>query len=343
MAIDCPEQRGATFLPHGGPSSADLFCDMTSVSDRETFISAQAPTTSECNWDTLHNLPHNCFAVVLNMLSRLLITTPPTCALSGRLTVPISAPRTPETATTDALHATMSQNRQIIQSLTTLLDCPCSQDEYLLYLMTLVALKVMAQYTAVAAASAPTDNNNPHSLPTPSSPSPTTMPPQPPATPISMWPGLDPESPSSSSSSSPSPPPPPPSSSSLAMVPLGEETQQHLPAATGGCPHRAAAAPAAGARLVLPELQRVQRLVEALCKRLEGVRMRAGGRAAPGSGSSGVGEEDAGLRCCGGLEGPRGVEAALLLSVPTVFQLEEDLRRAGRVLASETLRALGRG
>jgi hypothetical protein len=92
------------------------------------------------------------------------------------------------------------------------------------------------------------------------------------------------------------------------------------------------------AQLVLSELHRVQRLVNALSKRLESVRLRTGQAASSGSssGTSSVGEagEFGGL----GLGGAR----APPFSVPTFAQLEEDLRKRLKLLSTEIIDALRR-
>jgi hypothetical protein len=98
------------------------------------------------------------------------------------------------------------------------------------------------------------------------------------------------------------------------------------------------------AQLVLSELHRVQRLVNALAERLESVRVRTAGLSGFSGFRSGEGVEvGSGVRA--GVDGKLGVVKGARtppLSVPTFCQLEGDLRKRLRVLSSETIDVLRR-
>jgi hypothetical protein len=102
------------------------------------------------------------------------------------------------------------------------------------------------------------------------------------------------------------------------------------------------------AQLVLSELHRVQRLVNALAERLESVRVRTAGFSGVSGVRSGEGAEagaEAGAGVRAGADGELGVDKGARtppLSVPTFCQLEGDLRKRLRVLSSETIDLLRR-
>lgn len=52
--------------------------------------------------------------------------------------------------TVPTMESVLAENKRIIDSIGKLLDCPCSQDEYLLAIISLVAFKIMAWYSAAA-------------------------------------------------------------------------------------------------------------------------------------------------------------------------------------------------
>ncbi|KAK4040409.1 aflatoxin regulatory protein-domain-containing protein [Parachaetomium inaequale] len=252
-----------------------LFGDIpVSVSDSD--FTSTTPS-SAFGWGLLSSsgsipkVPSCCFAIGLEILSRLFPNAPSVCTVSTAGHQPDTSP--PRARTTESV---ISENKQIIETLTGLLNCDCSRDEYLISIITLIALKAMGCYSAavtVAGDEAP-----------------------PPSTP--------PTPPTSSSSR-------PPSSSASS---LGEQSVS-VPRA---------AEKRMAAQLVLGELHRVQRLVNALSKRLEGARLRVGSdsgrQAQPGSGSA---SGSVGARAPG-------------FSAATFFQLEGDLRTRLRVLCKET-------
>ncbi|AEO60335.1 hypothetical protein MYCTH_2309486 [Thermothelomyces thermophilus ATCC 42464] len=310
--------------------------------------------------------------------------------------------------TTDVV---LSENRRIIQTLTRILKCECSHDEYILSITALVVLKVMAWYSAAAAAQ--DDEPAPPPTPTPT-PTPTST-----ATPASR---PSPTCPMGSQHPRPVPSPSP-ASTEPATPPTAIEPLHHpsggtrSPVACSACSSRAPLAERVvlqqqqhgaenhaddggddddddedvddvdddgdhrhfhlhyhrgrpPAQLVLGELHRAQRLVNALAARLKAVRVRAtttttttvptagtgagagmrtgSGIASSGDGGSALACEGEGGGATGGDENlDRGAGSAAKrmppLSGPTFGGLEEDLRRRMRVLWSETVDVLRRG
>ncbi|KAL2128593.1 hypothetical protein VTI74DRAFT_8960 [Chaetomium olivicolor] len=348
MLIDCPPEQPTTSTDANHHS--DFFGDLPlSVTDPDTF-----PTThhnhnaSSLDWALpsvsigTHQSPNCCLTVALNILTRLFPNAPSGCTLpvssggsSGRRTPDQTSSSSKEAATAAVgsgagggagrtIESVISENKQIIESLTGLLECRCSQDEYLISLMTLIALKVMGWYAAAATDSSP-----------PISPSPSTLTVgmHPPSQAIAARPG--PGLGSGSASGSASPVDRRPSSSPSVAGPLGEQVLR-LPATVGNYCVAGQHQGRMAAQLVLSELHRVQRLVNALSKRLESIRLRAGRATFSGSSS--------GASSVGGASGVgvEGVARTPPFSVPTFCQLEEDLRKRLRVLSSETIDVLRR-
>ncbi len=343
MVIDCPEELSSTATAIADPdhplATPELFGDMDlSVSDPD-FTSAAHTHASTFDW-TLPNgssgssgnsTPACCFAIALDLLNRLFPNAALGCALPGDTAGSPDIASSPAAAQTQArtIDSVVSENKQILESLTTLLDCPCSQDEYLISIMTLIALKVMGWYSAAAA----------------DDPLLTLLTRTPPSASRSTSPAA--RRPSSSSASS----------SVLTVspgsaAPLAEQVLR-APATVGNYCVAGQHQTRMAAQLVLSELHRVQRLVNALARRLEGVRVRTaalGGRSASsvslasagmGMGSvsgnasvSGAGSDSGGEMVGKGRAAP--------VSEQTFCLLEEDLRKRLRVLSRETIDVLRR-
>ncbi|KAG7284356.1 hypothetical protein NEMBOFW57_010729 [Staphylotrichum longicolle] len=332
MVLDCPEQVGPAEANHH--PTPDIFGDMDlSVSPPDFATTHTHSHTSAFDWTLPSGTstpPSCCFTVALDILTRLFPNAPSSCTLPGTPSLSGSLPSDGASPKARTIDSVISENKQIIESLTNLLDCHCSQDEYLISIMTLIALKVMGWYSAAAA-----DDSL--------SPSPST--PSPPQPLIPSWPGPGPGirsagSASGSGSGSASPTDRRPSSASSVGGPLGEQVLR-LPATVGNYCVAGQHQGRMAAQLVLSELHRVQRLVNALSKRLESIRLRAGRTAGSSASSSGLGSVRGGDGG-GGVAGVVGVARAPPFSVPTFCQLEEDLRKRLRVLSSETIDVLRR-
>ncbi|KAH6649444.1 aflatoxin regulatory protein-domain-containing protein [Chaetomium tenue] len=233
-----------------------------------------------------------CLTTTLDLLARLFANAAHGCTLSTSNTLSNSSHNNART-----IESVITDNKHAIETLTNLLDCHCSHDEYLLSLMTLATLKVMGWYAAAAAAAGPSTNEDDGNSPTPPTPSPSTSPP-----------------PSEHVLSA--------AAAALAPTSLGTYCLAGAP------------------RLVLGELHRVGQLAQALAQRLEGVRLRVGGLSlSAGEGGLGSGNGGGDGSGSGGSGGGLGREPPL--SVSTLFQLEEDLRRRMRVLAREVVGGLG--
>ncbi|KAK4995392.1 hypothetical protein LTR66_004785 [Elasticomyces elasticus] len=152
---------------------------------------------------SLKDRPQSCFTIALNILPSLLTDCPTTCTLSS------TSLNQQNSFAIPTIDSVISNNKKIIEAISTMLPCPCSLDDHLATIISIIAFKVMTWYAAAA-----------RDIP------------------------LSDSSSSSSSISSESP-----------TLPFEQVLRMR-------------------AQLVLSELHRVQRLVELLSKRLEGVRSR---------------------------------------------------------------------
>ena len=82
-----------------------------------------------------------CMSVAMDLLMQLFPNAPTACTMPGNQ---------PATCKVPTMDSVISENKRIIEAITKLLDCPCSQDEYLLAIVSLVAFKIMAWYSAAA-------------------------------------------------------------------------------------------------------------------------------------------------------------------------------------------------
>ncbi|PTU18985.1 hypothetical protein P175DRAFT_0402688, partial [Aspergillus ochraceoroseus IBT 24754] len=85
--------------------------------------------------------PTCCLTVVLNILTNLFPNAPTACRRPGNQPGP-SQVRT--------IESVISQNKEIIDTINTILDCPCSQDEYVISIVSLAVFKLMGWYVAAA-------------------------------------------------------------------------------------------------------------------------------------------------------------------------------------------------
>ncbi|KAK3291027.1 aflatoxin regulatory protein-domain-containing protein [Chaetomium fimeti] len=304
--------------------------------------------------------PDCCLTAILELLARLFPNPAHGCTLTTGNTLPTSFHHNGR-----AIESVISENKQVIETLTSILECHCSHDEYLLSLMTLVTLKVMGWYVAAAAAAASsTSHHNDGGSTTPPTPSPSTSPP--PSYSHSHFHTQNNSHLHTQNHTLFTPPAPTPTSPHTALAAPDALGEHVLPTPTHATTTAATATSVgayclagpstatttttttpSGPRLVLGELHGVGRLAQALAQRLEGVRVRAGAGAGYGGlvgfgdgGGGGGGEYGSGGVDVGG-SGGGGLGREPPLSVSTLFQLEEDLRRRMGVLMREVVGRVG--
>ncbi|KAK8091571.1 hypothetical protein PG997_001932 [Apiospora hydei] len=226
-----------------------------------------------------------------------------------------NGPPTPTKPSGLTIEAVMAQNDAIIESATEMLECGCAEDDYLLFIMPLMVLKVLDWY---AAAARPMSNPASLSLPSPLSSKDASPPP-------------------------PSPPRPGTASSEMMPLPMAEYTEQVLQGPSiviidgylidGEDSERMAA------QLVLSKLHRAQRLVNQLSHKLKVQAEKTKKLHAEASSDAGRGDVASSLM--------QGVEASgggmrLPLSYSVLDELSVDLRRRLRRLSSEIVEQLRR-
>jgi hypothetical protein len=84
-----------------------------------------------------------CMLITLSMMSRLFPSAGSACTMLG-------ASKSYGACQTRRIEAAILENKEVIQSLIPLLDCPCMQDEYILSIMALITFKILESYSALA-------------------------------------------------------------------------------------------------------------------------------------------------------------------------------------------------
>ncbi len=116
--------------------------DEFSVSQQDLFSWADFGMDHSLGVETPPPEPRRCcLTVALELLSQLFPNAPTACTLAGSQAT---------TCTVPTMESVISENKQIIEAASKVLDCPCSQDEYLLAIISLVVFKIMAWYAAAA-------------------------------------------------------------------------------------------------------------------------------------------------------------------------------------------------
>lgn len=202
------------------------------------------------------------------------------------------------------IEAVISQNKQTMELVDSMLECRCSHDEYIITLISLIVLKVLGWYE-VAATEANQDEQNHHHHRNHKyhhhhQPCPTYY----------------------------APPTPAPS---LVL----QERVMGVPADSDAVVDQARMA----AQQVLSELHRVRRLVNVLARKLNDIRLRAARKSEDGE----AGKASRGSNGCGDpREESVAVTRTSPLSAPTFVQLEKDLRGRMRAVSSKTINFLRR-
>ncbi|KAK5008813.1 hypothetical protein LTR28_003475 [Elasticomyces elasticus] len=107
--------------------------------------------------------PQSCSTVALNILPSLLTDCPATCTLSS------TSLNQQNSCTIPTIDSVISNNKKIIEAISIMLPCPCSLDDHLATIISLIAFKVMTWYAA-AARDVPlsSSSSDSESLPSPS-------------------------------------------------------------------------------------------------------------------------------------------------------------------------------
>ncbi|KAL2871639.1 Zn(II)2Cys6 transcription factor [Aspergillus lucknowensis] len=97
--------------------------------------------------DTSSNDPTCCMTMVLDILSNLFKNAPSTCKQSEIKH---------ESGRARTIASVIAQNKEIVETINTVLNCRCSEDSYLIYIVSLAVFKVMSRYVAAARDRSPT-------------------------------------------------------------------------------------------------------------------------------------------------------------------------------------------
>lgn len=355
MIMDRQESSSPETNDQSIVSTPDIFGNLplsvldTDFSATHSFaLNWNSPTDSNTRRNSNPDPPGCCLTTILDLLARLFPSAANDCTRSAASTLLNNFHHDSQT-----IESVITENRHRIETLTGLLECQCSHDEYLLSLVALATLKVMGWYAAAAAATETITKEDDGNSSIPPTPSPSTSPPALYAQ-SNFHPKPHPQSEAQSHDHSQTLLLPTPTSPNPTTAPsynqhppaLGEHVllvpSDSAPTSISAYCLAGVPSPPVGPRLVLAELHRAGRLAQALAQRLEGVRLRVGAGLSGGLSGEG-GAEEYGLGSGNGGRGGGGGGAGREppLSVSTLFQLEEDLRRRMRVLAREVVGGLG--
>jgi Aflatoxin regulatory protein len=138
--------------PHALPSLDNL--NDLAVSEQDQYQSQDMGAVDVSGFDSGFDSPPSeprrcCLTMALEILTQLFPNAPTACSLSGNQIGSCKVP---------TIESVISENKQIIEAINNMLDCHCSQDEYLLAIISLIVFKVMAWYAAAAGDKSLADN-----------------------------------------------------------------------------------------------------------------------------------------------------------------------------------------
>ena len=129
--------------------------ELPAQSRPRTPSSSRGPNASEA-WNTQDirsQSPRCCLIRALGLLNQLLPNASRTCTHSGRQDYDKATYPLP------IIQSVIADNEETIEAICKMLQCPCSRDEHLLIIMSLVVFKVLAWYAAAARETSMTDEN----------------------------------------------------------------------------------------------------------------------------------------------------------------------------------------
>lgn len=126
----------------------DALPDRAHLADSQALSGSRPPTTSEPQRtpDLPSQSPSHCLSHVLNLLQRLSPNAHISCTISRGQSNNDKPGQLP------TFRSVIVENTSMIETITSVLQCPCSQDQYVLSIIALTVFKVLGWYAAAAAA-----------------------------------------------------------------------------------------------------------------------------------------------------------------------------------------------
>jgi hypothetical protein len=90
-----------------------------------------------------------CLTIALEFLMGLFVTAPTACMRPGMQS---------RTSKPPTIESVISKNKETIEAISNMMDCPCTQDDYIVTVLSLIVLKVMAWYSAAASVKSTPDD-----------------------------------------------------------------------------------------------------------------------------------------------------------------------------------------
>jgi hypothetical protein len=147
---------------HGSLLPDDAFGQMDQAAGEFTSVSQpQTPKITQpqdTNMDDLDSsFPCPCLMRALGLLKQLFPTSSRSCQSSGE---PVEGQNLAGQQQLPTIKSVIADNKQTLETIGSILECPCSQDGYLLVILSLIVFKVMGWYAAAARSHTPDDSQS---------------------------------------------------------------------------------------------------------------------------------------------------------------------------------------
>jgi hypothetical protein len=146
----------ASLLPENAFAPLDReACGFPSASQPQTPKNTQPKDTNMDDFDS--NFPCPCLMRALGLLTQLFPTSSRSCQSSRESADGQKGAGQQQLPT---IKSVIADNKQTLETIGSILECPCSQDGYLLVILSLIVFKVMGWYAAAARSHTPDDSQS---------------------------------------------------------------------------------------------------------------------------------------------------------------------------------------
>lgn len=144
------------------PGSEDAVSELLGLSNPRSLANSHASSTSDAHsYQGSHPTDSPCFCLFRALgLMKQLFPSPSTASTTS------ATPGLDQSTTLPTIQAVIAKNERTIEAVSTMLQCSCSQDGYLLAIMSLIIFKVLDWYAAAAPKTPPAGDGN-HRVRTP--------------------------------------------------------------------------------------------------------------------------------------------------------------------------------
>lgn len=121
-----------------------------SSSEHGLFWNQELSASGMPGFEAVSSKQHSgCLTIALEFLMGLFVTAPTACMQPGMQS---------RTSKPPTIESVISKNKETIEAISNMMDCPCTQDDYIVTVLSLIVLKVMAWYSAAASVKSTPDD-----------------------------------------------------------------------------------------------------------------------------------------------------------------------------------------